>query len=141
MSGLRESLQAIHDQRGALTPRLVVDTWRDPDHPDHGRLEWDDGIAGEKYRHIQARDLIRSLDIVYRKAKGKKPEGRTRAWQSVRSEAGYVYQPAEEVATDPFIRQLVLMDMEREWKQLRARYSAFAEFSAMVLRDLEEGAA
>jgi len=39
------------------------------------------------------------------------------------------------------LRQLVLMDMEREWKQLKARYGAFAEFAAMVADDLEEGAA
>jgi len=140
MSSLRDALQEVYDRRGELTPRLVVAEWRDPDHPQHGRLEWDDAVAGEKFREVQARELIRSVHIVYRKADGKKPEGRVRAWQSVRSEDGHTYRPSDEIATDPLLRQIVLMDMTREWKQLKARYQAFAEFSQMVLADLHEEA-
>ncbi len=62
-----------------------------------------------------------------------------RAFQAVRSEQStslYTYEPAEEVAADPFRRQLVLREMEREWKQLRTRFEMFEEFTAMVVADL-----
>lgn len=138
---LRDALQSVYDQRGELTPRLVVAEWGDPEHPDHNRLDWDKDRCAQRDLERQARDLIRSVDIVYRKAEGKQqPEGRVRAWQSVRGEDGYAYRPAEEVATDPLLRQLVLLDMTREWKQLKARYGAFAEFAEMVQADLHEAA-
>jgi len=137
---LRDALQSVYDQRGELTPRLVVAEWRDPHHPDHDRLEWDDGVAGEKYRQVQAGDLIRSVHIVYRKAEGTRREGRIRAWQSVRGEDSHTYRPSEEVAADPLLRQIVLMDMAREWKELKARYGSFAEFARMVADDMQEAA-
>lgn len=140
MSGLRTALQAIYEQRGELTPRLVVAEWRNPDHPDHERLEWDDSIAGERFREVQARELIRSVTIVYREAGNKTVAQRGRAFHSVRSEDGHTYRPAEEIALDPIARQIVLMDMTREWRQLKARYGAFAEFVALVQADLHEQA-
>jgi len=135
---LREHLQAIYDERGKLTAPLVVAEARDPEHPLHSRFEWDDSVAGERYREVQARELIRSQRIVYREAKGKRPEGSTRAWQCVRGHEDSVYVPSEEVANDPVLTQIVLMDMRREWKTLQARYAHFEEFARMVRQDIEE---
>lgn len=137
MANLRDSLQSIYDERGKLTPPLVVAEWRDPNHPDHHRLEWDDSVASERYREIQAQKLIQSVTITYRKAEKKQPERSVRYWQSVRGEQGHVYKPTEEVVQNEVESQIVLKDMEREWKNLKARYGHFAEFREMVRRDLE----
>ncbi len=141
MSSLRDSLQTIYDQRGELTPRLVVDEARDETHPLHPRFEWDDEIAGEQFRQVQAAQLIRSVRIVYRRAEGKQPERSTRYWQSVRGEDGFAYRPAGEVASDPMLTQIVLMDMKREWKAMQDRYGHFREFVEMVRADVSEGGA
>jgi hypothetical protein len=43
--------------------------------------------------------------------------------------------------SDPITRQIVLAQMEREWKALRARYGQLAEFAEMVARSVQEVAA
>lgn len=136
MSGLRDALQGIYDRRGELTPRLVVDESRDENHPLHSRFEWDDEIAGEKWREQQAQELIRKVRIVYREATETEPEQSVRYWHAVRDEDGYAYKPATEIREDPFLSKLVLADMEREWKQLHRRYAHMAEFVQMVREDV-----
>lgn len=135
---LREQLQAVYNEHGTLTPSLVVDTARPEDHPLHNRFEWDDAVAGEAWRREQAHQLIRSVRVVVRPATEDAPQLEVRAFHAVRSEAGHVYEPTEKIATNPFLTELLMRDMEREWKQLRDRYSHFQEFIAMVQRDLSE---
>lgn len=137
---LRDHLQTIYDQRGELTPRLVVDEARDESHPLHPRFEWDDSVAGERYREVQAQQLIRSVRLTTRRSDGKTPDTSIRAFQSVRREDGYSYVPSEDVAADPMLTQIVLMDMKREWKSLQKRYGHFAEFVEMVRADVEQAA-
>lgn len=138
---LRDELQAVYDQHRKLTPALVVDEARPEEHPLHGRFEWDDSVAGEAWRRQQAHELIRSVKVVYREADESGPQQHVRAFHAVRSAAGHVYEPVEKVVEDPFTTKLVLSDMEREWRTLRSRYENFAEFTAMVRRDLEATAA
>lgn len=129
MSDLRTQLQEIYEQAGRLTPRMVVDTARPEDHPLHSRFEWDDEVAGEKYREVQARDLIQSVKIKYRSGDR---EEEVRYFVSVKREDGYSYTPSEEVAQDEILSTIVLREMEREWRVLHARYGHFAEFVEMV---------
>lgn len=133
---LRDQLQAIYETHGQLTPRLVVDEARAADHPLHQRFEWDDAIAGEAWRRDQAHRLIQSVQIVYAKATETSPEKRVRAFHAVRSEKGNVYEPVMDVIKDPFMRELVLRDMERAWKDMKARFEGFDEFWALVRQDV-----
>lgn len=52
------------EQNGRLTPSSVVDAARDPASPLHAQFEWDDGVAAERYREIQARKLIGTFHLV-----------------------------------------------------------------------------
>lgn len=138
---LRDQLQAIYDSRGELTPQAVVDEARAKSHPLHNRFEWDNKLAGEAWRRAQAQELIRSVKIVYREATEHDDARTTRAFHAVRRPGGaHSYEPAEKVAADPFSKQLLLRDMERDWMALKRRYEQFAEFAAMVRNDLEEAA-
>lgn len=137
---LRDQLQAIYDEKGVLTPAVLVDVARPSDHPLHDRFEWDDAIAGEAWRRRQAHELIRSVRVVYREPTEQDPGADVRAWHAVRGEdeRSYVYEPAERVATDEFLSALVLRDMERQWKELHRRFGAFQAFVDMVRGDLSE---
>lgn len=141
---LREALQAIYDQHGQLTPSLVVQVARENSSEAAAvircRLEWDDAVAGEAWRREQAHELIRSVRVVYRKATDKAPEKSIRAFHAVRGDSGHVYEPVERVVDDPFTRRLVLADMEREWKQMKARWADFKEFAEMVREDMAQAA-
>lgn len=135
---LRDQLQSIYDERGKLTPQIVLDVARDPAHPLHNRFEWRDDVAAEKYRRQQAHELIRSVRVVYKPADEKNAAVLGRAYHAVRDEEEYAYEPAEKVAADPFLSKLVMADMEREWRALRRRYQHFAEFHTLIRADLAE---
>lgn len=59
-----EELDRIRSQSGQLTVRAVVKAARPKRSPIHGAFEWDDSVAGERYREYQARNLIRAIRVV-----------------------------------------------------------------------------
>lgn len=129
---LRDSLQSIYDQRGKLTPALVVETAAPADHPLHDRFEWDDSIAGPKYRELQAAELIRSVRVVY----DQKPDGEekhVRAFVAPQAEARpNEYIPTDVALADEFTRQLVLRQFERAVAALRKRYGHLKEYDQIL---------
>ena len=56
-------LEALYRQHGELTPTLVVEDARDTESPLHSHFEWTDTIAAEKYRRMQARKLLASVEV------------------------------------------------------------------------------
>ena len=57
-------LARIQKEHGVTTPKAVVDVARPEDAPLHPAFEWRDDVAGEKFRHWQARNLIKSVHVV-----------------------------------------------------------------------------
>ncbi len=132
---LHDQLLAVYDTHGRLTPADVVDDARPDAHPLHPRFEWDDTLAGEAWRREQASQLIRSVRVIYRKPDTDQVL-EVRAFHAVTRTDGHGYEPNEKVLADPLLRELVLRDMEREWRQLHARYATFLEFYKLVRADL-----
>lgn len=61
----REILTKLaQDNNGILKPSMVVDHARNPESKLHNAFEWDNTIAGEKYRLIQAQKLIQAQVVV-----------------------------------------------------------------------------
>lgn len=136
-SNLRDHLQSLYDSYGSLTPKMVVEEARPTSHPLHTHFEWDDSIAGEKYREHQASELIRSVKIKYVRRDKEQTED-VRLFVSVRDpEGGYAYHPVDVIAEDPLLSQIVLRDIEREWVQLRNKYGHIKEFFEIVQKDIE----
>lgn len=130
---LREQLLEIYQQNGSLTPAAVVEVARDPKHPLHGRFEWDDTVAAERYRLDQARQLIRVVKVTETRGNDLL---RTREFVSVHRESGPSYMPIDEVKADPFTSKLVLQQAAREWRQMFARYRHLEEFLEQVRTDV-----
>lgn len=59
-----EELERIRLKTGRLTPDVVVKEARLKKSPIHAAFEWDDTLAGEKYRLHQARNIIRAVRVV-----------------------------------------------------------------------------
>lgn len=141
MSDAKSELLKIWEKHQQLTPQLVVDEARDPGHPLHSHFDWDNKVAGEKWRRHQAHELIRTQKVQI----GEDPETgkRTlaRAFHSVPTEEGMVFDPLEKVAQDPHKQQLLLTAMKRRWKELYGQYKHLAEFFEMVREDLDDKAA
>lgn len=130
MIGVREVLRDLHDQHHYLTPRMVLNVARDPQHPLHGQFEWDDRVAGERYRIEQARVLIRSFRITYRDDMNERHE--VRSYVSTLSETGPVYRATEEVVSDDVARAVLLRALERDLNLLHRKYGHLEEFAAIV---------
>ena len=60
-----EELHRIYTDKGQLKPADVVDESRPDSAPLHPCFEWDDEVAAEKYRKVQAENLIRSITVVH----------------------------------------------------------------------------
>lgn len=140
MADLREELLAIRQQYGALTPANVVEAASAEEHPLHDRFEWDDSAAARKYRLSQARQIIRVVRETYTDQRGNPAD--LRAFHAIpRADGGMVYEPLDEIVHDDLAAQILLKSMEREWRQLKARYERFGEFRELILRDLSDGKA
>lgn len=135
MSDLRTQLHDVFTQHKALTPALLVDVARPPEHPLHDRFEWDDSIAGERYRQVQAAELIRSVKISYALSPGAEPHS-VRAFHSVPRPEGRSYEPIESIADNDFTRQLVIRTAEREWRAMKKRYGHLVEFIELIRKDI-----
>lgn len=61
-----EELRRIYADKGQLKPADVVDESRPTSAPLHPCFEWDDEVAAEKYREVQAGNLIRSITVVHK---------------------------------------------------------------------------
>lgn len=59
-----EELERIRSKTGQLVPADVVSAARPKKSPIHAAFEWDDTLAGEKYRIHQARNIIRAVRVV-----------------------------------------------------------------------------
>lgn len=135
MSNLRDELLAIRSEHGQLTPAVIVEAATPGDHPLHNRFEWDDTVAGHKYRLQQAKQLIRVVRETYIDRAGN-PED-VRFFHAIPREEGMVYEPLPEIVGDDLASKVLLASMEREWRALRKRYERFSEFRSMILRDLQ----
>lgn len=131
---LVDQLKTIREEFGRLDAELLVEVATDKRHPLHSRFEWDDKIAGHKYRLEQAGQLLR---VTFKPAPGRPQE--LRAFMATRGEdtprADYV--PTEEAFADPFLREMSLRAMKRDWKAFESRYKHHAEFADFIRQQAE----
>lgn len=142
MSSLREELESIYRQHETLSPKLVVDAARPVDHPLHNRFQWDDNKAGERYRLIQAAQLIRSVRVVFKENTETGEVSKVRAFVSTAlNDRPSAYMPVEESAADVFTHQLVLRDFERQILALKRQFRHLKEYQQMIQAHGLDGAA
>lgn len=142
MSNIRDILQDMYERHGRLTPAIIVDESRAEDAPLHKRFEWDDTVAAEQYRFLQAARIIRSVRIT--RAVGDtdgddgpaEPEG-VRAFLPVRGRdrddvGSWTYEPTRKALADPTSRRILLNEMRRDWRAFQSKYQALSEYAKLI---------
>jgi len=116
------------ERQGNLTPSALVDASRPDDAPLHGMFEWDDVVAGEKYREVQARGIVHSLEVIA--TSDMKP---TKAFVSLRV-AGQErrYESTEVALSAPDTRERVLKEAMAELRAFERKYSRFEELADVL---------
>ena len=116
-----------------LTPETVVNVARDKNNVMHSMFEWDNEIAGEKYRKHQAALMICNLKVEI--IKDDKSTKKIRAF--VTSARNTNYQPIEKVISDTDRYQLLLDKAYRELNAIKLRYETLSEIQEL-LADIPE---
>lgn len=111
------------ERKGKLTAENLVDVSRPENAPLHKEFEWDDTIAGENWRHHQARNLINSLIVVA-------PETNS----EVRKFFNIVvddrkYEAIETILRESDKREELLRNAVNELKAFERKYSTLSELS------------
>lgn len=122
-------LDRIRQAEGTLTPGVVVDAARDPSNILHTSFEWDDAIAGEKYRIVQAGKLIRSLRVVPRV--GASPQPAMLSVQTGEKKNERSYATVRDVMNDPAARRQFLIEELDRIIRLLERTSAYPEMEPL----------
>lgn len=62
---VQKIISDIYRIHGSVSPSQLIEAARPKNSPIHDAFEWDDKKAGDEYRLIQARKLIRRVEVVY----------------------------------------------------------------------------
>lgn len=142
---VRDELQAIYDEHGALTPAIVLAEATDEAHPLHKRFTWDDTEAASRWRLTQAAELIRSVKVVIERPTDSEPIvvrafiSKTEMGDDAASGDGE-YMPVERVVESDVLRTAWFRALARDWQSLKKRAGESKEFADMVLGDLRADA-
>lgn len=113
-----EELHRLSAEHGHINSQLVVDEARPEDAPLHPAFEWDNAIAGERYRVHQASTLIRAVQVV----EPENPEvqqHRAFVLTTVADSPKAVYVQAEEVVSDAAMFADAIARLERKLNEAR----------------------
>jgi hypothetical protein len=94
-----EALDKFIRRNKSVSATEVVNAARPKTSPMHSKFEWNDKVAGERWREEQARGWIRSRRVVIEQAEGKSVP--IRAFVAVPAEDGERYMPTDEAVADP----------------------------------------
>lgn len=121
----------------AVTPENVLEKARNKGTELHKCFEWNDSIASEKYRLIQARDVIRHFVIVTPEKENEEPT-KIRTYQI--SSTSTVYKPTRMFLQEPDEYKTLLKRAKEELQAFKRRYKMLAELESIFAEiDLLEG--
>lgn len=122
-----KEFEKIEKQYGKLTSDLVLQSAEDENSPIHECFEWDDAVAGHKYRLSQATTLI--LNLAVEPDKPKKVE-KIRAYYNVSDNTKKgTFINAKSAFENPDTRDIVLKRALREFRAFQEKYKNLTEFS------------
>lgn len=139
-----QAIRAIYQKHGAVKPEDVVDEARATDSALHDLFEWGDTEAARLYREEQARYVLRSITITYRRPDNTitppvrafvkiVPSTDDPALDEAAKDAvqPHVYLPMKQVMEEPDLRQRIRRQAFRELSTWRQRYRDINEFAAL----------
>ena len=113
-----------------VTPENVLNKARDGKTELHKCFEWDNAIASEKYRLIQARDIIRHFVILTPETEEAEDEPvKIRSYQI--TTARNVYAPTRTIVQQPDEYKALLKRAKAELEAFKQRYKTLTELESL----------
>lgn len=116
-----------------LTPDNVLEVAKDESNVMHNMFEWDDTVAGQKYRLWQARNIISNIRVNVISDDSEKRK--IRAFVTTKKET--VFEPIEKVVKDTDRYSILLNNAYRELNYIKYKYDTLAEIQEL-LKDIPE---
>ena len=111
-----------------LIPENVVNVARNENNILHDMFEWDDTIAGERYRRVQASKIIANISV--KVIAENKPNKLVRAFVTTKKNSGF--KPIETVVKDVDQYALLLGKAYRELNYIKAKYESLKEIQELL---------
>lgn len=115
-----------------LTSETLLDASRPEDAPLHNVFEWDDEIAGEQYRLIQSRNIIKNLRVITEDVTHKEIE--TRAFVSLETtpRAKHSFEGIMTVVSNDEKKTALLQIACRDMEAFKRKYGTIVELSDVI---------
>lgn len=113
-----------------VTPENVLNKARDAETELHKCFEWDNTVAGEKYRLIQARDIIRHFVIVTPEKNEDEEPIKVRSYQVTTQRN--VYEPTRFFLQKPDEYAALLERAKAELENFKRRYQTLVELEEVI---------
>jgi hypothetical protein len=127
---IAEIIRLRDESGGEITERMVVDAASDPASPLHDRFVWDNELAADGFRIVQARLLINSVKIHIMEGESVRIMP---AFVSITNGDGKrVRIGSERAVSDPGLLGQVMAETRTQIRGLRNRLSAFDEAQHVV---------
>ena len=123
-------IRNLADDDGLIKPERVVEAARPKTSPIHDQFEWNNTEAAEKYRLLQASELIRvSVEII--DCGGNRDPVVVRAFTSLTTERGENggYRATVQVLSNKQMREQMLADAIAELQAFERRYAILKELA------------
>ena len=123
-------IRNLADDDGLIKPDRVVEAARPKDSPIHDQFEWNNSAAAEKYRLIQASELIRVSVEIIDCGEDRDPV-MVRAFTSLTTERGESggYRATVQVLSNKQMREQMLEDAITELQAFEKRYAILKELA------------
>ena len=118
------------DRTVGLTPENLLDVSRPENAPLHNEFEWNNEVASEKYRKIQARLLISNLSIVIEENKQEPIRAYFSLQRGFKKNAG-LYESTITILSDEQKRAKLLETAKQELEAFKKKYQTLTELSAV----------
>lgn len=116
------------ENTGELTKEKIVEFAKDKKSELHKCLEWDDKIAGEKYRLHQASQILVSISVVI----NEEPQKTTRMFVNIQNEDKKVYKNIISVLENEEDYKQLLKKAEKDFISYKEKYE-----KTLDLKDLK----
>lgn len=121
------------DKTVGLNAKTLVDASRDESAPLHDEFEWDDAIAGEKWREQKARVMICNLTITVEEAKDSTP---VRAYVKIEDNTDN-YESIEAVLKSEEKTDSLMMMAMKELSWFQTKYASLKELTG-VFKEIDK---
>lgn len=122
--------EEINSIGNEFTTKDIVNKARNQNTKLHNLFEWNDEIAGEKYREIQAGDIVRNLVIVKRSETGEPQDTNIRVFVSSNQRNG-MYKPITSVIRVQEEYELLLEQALKELQAFKNKYANLSELTEL----------